>query len=148
MKIVSQNKKARFLYEIIRTYEAGIALLGSEVKSLRSNNASINDSYGRFIKNELFLINSHIAIYKESSYQNHDPKRMRKLLLHKAELARILPKLQEKNFTLIPLKIYINEKNKMKVEIALAKGKKLFDKRQTLKERDLEKKMSKEIKNF
>lgn len=147
MQIICQNKKARFLYEILKSYEAGIVLLGSEVKSIRQRHVSINEAFGKLIQSELFLINSNIAIYKESSLQNHQPTRMRKLLLKRSELNKLFPKLKEKNFTLVPLKLYFNDSQKIKVEIALARGKKLYDKRQTLKEKDLEIKAQKEMKN-
>lgn len=146
MKLIAQNKKARFEYEIIKTYEAGIVLVGSEIKSIRNHKMNIQDSFGKIINGEVFLINGNIAPYKHSSYFNHDATRMRKLLLNKKEISKLIGKIQEKGMSLIPLKIYFNAKNRVKVEIALAKGKKLYDKRQTLKERDIKQKMDKEIK--
>ena len=135
LKIISNNRKARFNYFFNEFFEAGIVLKGSEVKSLRAGKANISESYAFDVKGEIFLINSHIPSYKESSYNNHDPKKNRKLLLSKREINRLIGKINREGFTLIPTKMYF-KKGKAKVEIAVAKGKKQYDKRQVKKQRD------------
>ena len=135
LKIISNNRKARFNYFFKEFFEAGIVLMGSEVKSLREGKANISESYAFDIGGEIFLINSHIPSYKESSYNNHDPKRNRKLLLNKREINKLLGRVNREGFTLIPTKLYF-KKGKAKVEIAVAKGKKHYDKRQVKKTRD------------
>ena len=135
LKIITNNRKARFNYFFSEFYEAGIVLKGSEVKSLRYGKANISESYALDNLGEIFLINSHIPTYKESSYNNHNPKRDRKLLLNKREIKKLIGKVNRDGFTLIPTKIYF-KKGKAKVEIAVAKGKKHFDKRQVIKKRD------------
>lgn len=133
--IIQENKKARFDYFIIETYEAGLALMGSEVKSLRDRNVQLKDSYVSFVGNEAFLQNAHISVYKNSSYNNHEPERLRKLLLHKKELSYLYGALREKGLSCVPLKIYFKD-GRAKVEIALVKGKKAHDKRESIKQRD------------
>ena len=135
LKIISNNRKARFNYFFKEFYEAGIALKGSEVKSLRDGKANISESYAFDHHGEMYLVNSHIPSYKESSYNNHDPKRNRKLLLNKREINKLLGRINREGFTLIPTKLYF-KKGKAKVEIAVAKGKKQFDKRHVKKKRD------------
>ena len=135
LKIISNNRKARFNYFFTEFYEAGIVLNGSEVKSLRDGKANISESYAFDNKGEIFLVNSHIPAYKESSYNNHDPNRNRKLLLNKKEINKLIGRINREGFTLIPTKLYF-KKGKAKVEIAVAKGKKQYDKRQTKKKRD------------
>jgi len=135
LKIISNNRKARFNYFFQEFYEAGIVLTGSEVKSLRDGKANISESYAFDENGELFLVNSHIPSYKESSYNNHDPKRNRKLLLNKKEINKLMGRLNREGYTLIPTKLYF-KKGKAKVEIAVAKGKKQHDKRYTKKKRD------------
>ena len=135
LKIVSNNRKARFNYFFTEFFEAGIALKGSEVKSLRDGKANISESYAFDEKGEIYMVNSHIPSYKESSYNNHDPKRNRKLLLNKREINKIIGRINKEGFTLIPTKLYF-KKGKAKVEIAVAKGKKQYDKRHTKKKRD------------
>ena len=135
LKIISNNRKARFNYFFKEFYEAGIVLLGSEVKSLRDGKANISESYAFDDNGEIFLVNSHIPSYKESSYNNHDPKRNRKLLLNKKEINKLLGKINREGLTLIPTRLYF-KKGKAKVEIAVAKGKKQYDKRHTKKRRD------------
>ena len=135
LKIISNNRKARFNYFFKEFFEAGIVLMGSEVKSLRKGKANISESYAFDIGGEIFLINSHIPSYKESSYNNHDPKRNRKLLLNKREINKLLGRVNREGFTLIPTKLYF-KKGKAKVEIAVAKGKKQYDKRQVKKRRE------------
>ena len=135
IKIISNNRKARFNYFFKEFFEAGIVLMGSEVKSLRDGKANISESYAFGIGGEIFLVNSHIPSYKESSYNNHDPKRNRKLLLNKREINKLIGRVNIEGFTLIPTKLYF-KKGKAKVEIAVAKGKKQYDKRQVKKKRD------------
>ena len=134
-KIICLNRKASFNYFFQEFYEAGIALKGSEVKSIRDGKASIADSYAVDKNGEMFLINSHVPMYKQSSYNNHDPKDIRKLLLKKKEINKLVGKINQEGLTLIPTKLYFL-KGKVKVELAVAKGKKLFDKRQVKKKRD------------
>ena len=135
LKIISYNRKAKFNYFFTEFFEAGIVLNGSEVKSLRDGKANISESYAFDHNGEIYLVNSHIPIYKESSYNNHDPKRQRKLLLNKKEINKLMGRINREGYTLIPTKLYF-KKGKAKVEIAVAKGKKQFDKRQTIKTRD------------
>jgi SsrA-binding protein len=135
IKIITDNKKARFDFEIIETFEAGLVLVGSEVKSLRNAQCSLKDSYVAFRGHEAYLQKAHIAIYTASSYNNHEPERVRKLLLHDHELKKIYAALTEKGLTCIPLKIYF-KKGIAKVELALARGKKKGDKRQAVKSRE------------
>ena len=135
LKVISHNRKAKFNYFFSEFFEAGIALRGSEVKSLRVGKVNISESYAHDLNGEIYLINSHIPAYKESSYNNHDPKRNRKLLLNKREINKLLGRLNREGFTLIPTKLYF-KKGKAKIEIAVAKGKKQYDKRQTKKKRD------------
>ena len=135
LKIISNNRKARFNYFFKEFFEAGIVLKGSEVKSLRDGKANISESYAFDEQGELYLVNSHIPSYKESSYNNHDPKRNRKLLLNKREINKLIGLINREGYTLIPTKLYFR-KGKAKVEIAVAKGKKQYDKRHTKKKRD------------
>ena len=134
-KIICLNRKASFNYFFIELLEAGIVLKGSEVKSLRDGKGSIADSYAVDNNGELFLINSHIPLYRQSSYNNHDPKGDRKLLLNRREINKLIGRINQEGLTLIPTKLYFL-KGKVKVEIAVAKGKKLYDKRQVKKTRD------------
>ncbi|BEP14892.1 SsrA-binding protein SmpB [Acidothermaceae bacterium B102] len=134
-KLIAQNKKARHDYAITDTYEAGIVLTGTEVKSLRAGRASLIDSYATIKDGEAWLHGVHIPEYTEGTWNNHTPRRVRKLLLHRDEIARLIGKTREGGQTLIPLQLYFKD-GKAKVEIALAKGKKEYDKRQTIAERD------------
>ena len=136
-KIISKNRKASFNYFFKEFFEAGIVLTGSEVKSLRDGKANISESYAFDIKGNIYLVNSHIPLYKESSYNNHDPIRNRKLLLNKKEINKLIGRVNREGFTLIPTKLYF-KKGKAKVEIAVAKGKKQYDKRHVKKKRDWE----------
>lgn len=145
MKVVATNKKARFQYHILETYEAGIQLLGTEVKSLRNGSASISEAFCKFEDGELYLINANISQYSHGTHWNHDPLRKRKLLMHKRELLRIAQKVRERGLTLIPTKIYFNDKGIAKVEIALAKGKRLYDKREDIAKRDLERRLKRRV---
>ena len=135
LKIISNNRKAKFNYFFKEFFEAGIVLYGSEVKSLRSGKANISESYAFDDKGELYLVNSHIPSYKESSYNDHNPNRNRKLLLNKKEINKLLGRINREGFTLVPTKLYFR-KGKAKVEIAVAKGKKHYDKRHTKKKKD------------
>lgn len=134
-KLAADNRKARYNYEIIETLEAGIALQGTEIKSLRGGRATIGESYAGPMGTELFLFNAHIPEYLEANRFNHNVKRPRKLLLHRRQINKLMGAIQRDGFTVIPLKVYFNEKGRAKVEIALARGKKLHDKRDTLKKR-------------
>lgn len=136
------NRKAKHDYFIKDTYEAGIELVGTEIKSIRKGSVNINDCYGRVKNNEVFLTNMYIAKYDEGNRFNHDERRERKLLLHKKEIIRIDHEITTNRYTLIPLRLYF-KKNKVKVELAICQGKKLYDKRESLKEKDL--KREKEI---
>ena len=135
LKIISNNRKAGFNYFFKEFFEAGIVLKGSEVKSLRDGKANISESYAFDEQGEIYLVNSHIPSYKQSSYNNHDPKRNRKLLLNKREINKLIGRINREGYTLIPTKLYF-KKGKAKVEIAVAKGKKQHDKRHTKKKRD------------
>ena len=135
LKIISNNRKARFNFFLKDFFEAGIVLKGSEVKSLRKGKVNISESYAYDNNGELYLINSHIPSYKESSYNNHEPNRNRKLLLNKKEINKLIGKINREGLTLIPTRLYF-KKGKAKVEIAVAKGKKQYDKRHTKKRRD------------
>jgi SsrA-binding protein len=138
LKVVADNRRARFNYEIGDTFEAGIALTGSEVKSLRAGKVTIAESYADARGGELWLINSNIPEYLQASRFNHAPKRARKLLLQKREINRLVGAVEREGMTIVPLKLYFNEKGRAKIEIALARGKKLHDKRETLKKRSWE----------
>lgn len=144
--IVQENKKARFDYEILETFEAGLSLTGSEVKALREKNLQLKDSYVSFRGSEAYLQNAHISEYKSSSYNNHEPERLRKLLLHRHELDEIFGALREKGLTCVPLKVYF-KKGRAKVELALVKGKKTHDKRQAIKTRDEKARLQKTLRH-
>lgn len=141
-----KNRSAYFEYYVDDKYVAGIALLGTEVKSLRTGRASFNDSYCLFQKGELWIKSLHIAEYSHGTVNNHDPVRDRKLLLTKRELKKLDAKIKEKGYTIIPLRIFFTDKNLAKLEIGLAKGKKLHDKRETIKQRDTERELKRYIK--
>jgi SsrA-binding protein len=134
-KIISLNRKASFNFFFLELLEAGIALKGSEVKSIRDGKISIADSYAADKDGEIFLINSHIPLYKQSSYNNHDPKADRKLLLKRKEINKLIGRIHQEGLTLVPTKLYF-QKGKVKIQIAIGKGKKLYDKRQVKKNRD------------
>tara|TARA_B100001029_G_C15045605_1_gene446885 strand:- start:657 stop:1127 length:471 start_codon:yes stop_codon:yes gene_type:complete len=137
IKIVCNNRKARFNFFFHELIEAGIVLKGSEVKSLRDGKANITDAYATDNNGEIYLINSHIPLYKESSYNNHNPRDMRKLLLNKREINKIIGKINREGLTIVPTKVYF-KKGKAKIELAIAKGKKLYDKRNVKKKKDWE----------
>jgi SsrA-binding protein len=135
-KLIADNRKARFNYEIGDVFEAGIALAGTEVKSLRGGKATIGESYASEKNGELYLVNAYIPEYLQANRFNHETKRPRKLLLHKRQINKLIGAVQRDGLTIVPLRMYFNEKGRAKVEIALAKGKKLHDKRETEKARD------------
>jgi SsrA-binding protein len=140
IKIVTENRKARFDYSLLEKFEAGLALKGSEVKSLRDGNCQLKDSYVIFNRGEMYLVNAHIGVYKSSSYNNHEPERRRKLLMKRHEINKLDSTVQEKGLSLIPLKVYFS-KGIAKIEIALAKGKKKHDKRESIKDRDVKRQL-------
>jgi SsrA-binding protein len=140
VKFIAQNRKARHDYSIEDTVEAGIALIGTEVKSLRMGRASLNDSYADVVDGEVFLRNAHIDQYEPAARQNHDPTRPRRLLLHKREIRKLAAKVAERGYTLVPLSLYFRE-GKVKVNLALARGKKSYDKRDAIREKDLRRDM-------
>jgi len=137
-KIAAENRKARHNYFIESTVETGIQLMGTEVKALREGHATIAESYAHTKDGEVFLVNAYIPEYKAGNRFNHEPKRVRKLLLHKREIAKLSQAVEREGMTLVPLKLYFNDKGRAKIELGLAKGKKLFDKRETDKKRDWE----------
>jgi SsrA-binding protein len=141
-----KNRSAYHEFFIDAKYEAGMVLLGTEVKSIRNGKVSFNDSYCLLHKGEVWIKSLHIAEYSHGNINNHDPVRDRKLLLQKREINRIESKLKEKGYTLIPLRMYFNEKALVKIEIGLAKGKKLYDKRETIKQKDVEREMKRYLK--
>lgn len=140
------NKKAGYEYAFIDKYIAGMVLRGSEIKSIRENQVNVNDAFCTFISGELFVRNMHIGEYKEATYNNHSTKRDRKLLLKKIELRKLNDKLKDKGLTVIPLRLFINDKGLAKLEIALAKGKKEFDKRDDIKRKDIERETQRRFK--
>ena len=137
MKIIADNKKARHDFEILESFEAGLVLTGSEVKSVRGGSVNLKDSYVSFRGDEAFLQNAHISVYKSGSYNNHEPERLRKLLLNRNELNKIFGKMRERGWSCIPLKMYFKN-GRIKIEIALCKGKKLHDKRDAIKKKDID----------
>ena len=147
IKIVAQNKKARFNYEILETYEAGIELKGTEVKSIRMSKINISDGYVSIDNSEAYLKQVHISPYEQGNIFNADPLRVRKLLLHKSEINKLIGETTLKGYTIIPLKVYL-KRGKVKVEIGLARGKKLYDKRESLAKKDADRRMQRELKNY
>ncbi|WP_072620459.1 SsrA-binding protein SmpB [Spirulina major] len=148
IKIITDNRKARFLYEILETYEAGIALVGTEVKSIRAGRVNIRDGYGLMRNGEAWLLNVHISPYDASAaYFNHDPRRSRKLLLKKQEINKLVGKLEQQGLTLVPLKLYF-KRGKVKVALGLGRGKKLHDKRETVKKRQDDRDIRRTLKQF
>lgn len=145
IKVVCENRRARHDYHIIETYEAGIALKGTEVKSLRAGRASLQDSFARVENGELLLYNMHVSPYEQGNRFNHDPKRVRRLLMHKAEILRLWGKTREKGLALVPLKVYFKG-GLAKVELALAKGKKVYDRREDIAERDARREIDRAVK--
>ena len=144
-KNITVNRKARHEYAIEQTYEAGIALVGTEVKACREGKANLVDSYGKVTNGEVWLISAHISEYKQGNINNHNPTRDRKLLLNRSEIKKLIGKTKEKGLTLIPLRLYFKN-GKVKVELALAKGKKVYDKRRVIAKRDFERDQQRRIK--
>ena len=140
-RAIASNRRARHDYAILDTYEAGIVLTGTEVKSLRAGRASLTDSYASIDAGEVYLRNLHIPEYSQGTWTNHEPRRTRKLLLHRGEIAKLIGKTQESGLTLVPLQLYFSE-GKVKVEIALARGKRAYDKRQDLAKRDAQREIA------
>ena len=145
-KIVSTNRKARHDYEILDTYEAGLVLMGSEIKSIRAGQISLAEAYVRIDGNEAYLVDAHIAPYEQASIYNHDPRRPRKLLLHRSEINKLWNEIRQKGVTIIPTRVYL-KKGRAKVEIAVAKGKKLYDKRQAIAKRDIERDIQRQLRD-
>jgi len=145
-KVLATNRKARFEYFLLDHYEAGLVLQGSEIKSIRARHISIAEAYVRIIDDEAWLIDAHIAPYDQASHFNHDPRRPRKLLLHRKELSRLVKAVQSKGVTIIPTKVYLKN-GRAKIEIALAKGKKRHDKRQVIAKRDVERELQRQLQN-
>ena len=146
MTNICTNRKAKRDYFIVETMEAGIVLKGTEVKSLRAGHAHLKDSYAALDRDELYLYNVHISPYAMGNRFNHEPTRTRKLLMHSHQIKRLIGKVQEKGLTLVPLRLYFNEKGKVKVEIGLARGKRAIDKRRSIAERDAKRDMRRELK--
>ncbi len=139
-KIITNNRKARYEYHIHDTFEAGMVLLGTEVKALRAGKANLKDSYATLKNEELWLLGLHISAYSHGNYNNHEPERERKLLLHKKEIRKLIGKTKEKGLTLVPLKLYFKN-GRVKVQIAIARGKKIYDKRATIANRDADREL-------
>lgn len=147
-KVISDNRQARFRYEILDTYEAGVELKGTEVKSIRQGKVNLRDGYALIRNGEAWLLNVHISPYESSSnFFNHDPRRTRRLLLHKKEIRKLIGKVEQEGLTIVPLKMYM-KRGLVKVAIALAKGKKLHDKRETIKQRQDKREMARAMKRY
>ena len=146
-QIIVENKKAAFNYFLIEKMEAGIELHGSEIKSIRNHSCQIKDSYIVIRNGELFILNMHISEYKFANIFNHDPLRVKKLLMHKKEILKLQLKIKQEGFTLVPTKVYVNDRQKVKIEIALAKGKKNYDKRESLKEKSQQREIQKKYRD-
>jgi SsrA-binding protein len=140
-----ENRKARFDYQFLETFTAGLVLKGTEIKSIREGKAALSDSYCFFKNDELFIRNFHITEYADASFYNHDPLRERKLLLSRQELNKLLKKVKDQGLTIVPVKLFISDKGFAKLNIALAKGKKAFDKREDIKKRDVEREMNRKF---
>ena len=147
-KDITVNRKAFHDYEIFGKYEAGMMLVGSEVKSIREGKVNLKDSYVEIRSQEAFLINAHISQYSNASYNNHEPERERKLLLHKQELIKLDRKVKTRGVTIIPLRMYFTTKGRIKIEIAMVKGKRAYDKKQVIKERDIRRDAERELRNY
>lgn len=147
IKIIAKNRKARFEYFLQESFEAGISLQGSEIKSIRANQVSISEAYIQVEEGEAWLVNAHIAPYEAASYLNHDPKRKRRLLLHKKEINKMWDAVRQKGVTIVPVKIYLSH-GLAKIEIAIGKGKKLYDKRESIARRDQEREAARSMKGY
>ena len=146
VKNITTNRKARHEYSILQTFETGIVLTGTEVKALRQGKANLVDSYANIEKGEVWLMSANISAYEQGNINNHEPTRQRKLLLNKSEIRRLIGKVKEKGLTLIPLRLYFKN-GKVKVELAVAKGKKVYDKRETIAKRDFQRNQERRFKN-
>jgi SsrA-binding protein len=144
-KILASNRKATHDYFIEDRFEAGVALLGSEIKSIRAGRVQLREAYVRVDGSEVWLINAHVSVYDPAARQNHDPLRSRKLLLHRTEIRKLIEKVKLKGYTIVPLDIHLSSKGRAKVTIALAKGKRQYDKRQTIAQRDSERDMARAL---
>tara|TARA_B100001093_G_C26686925_1_gene953081 strand:+ start:103 stop:558 length:456 start_codon:yes stop_codon:yes gene_type:complete len=147
-KVEIKNKKAKFEFEFIETFTAGIQLFGTEIKSIRNNKASISEAYAVMVKNELFIRNMYVADYENGGHFNHESKRDRKLLLNKLELSKINKKIKNKGLTIVPTKLFISSNGWAKMNIAVAKGKKIYDKREDLKTKDINREIDRKLKNY
>ncbi len=145
IKVIATNRKARHQYHLDDTFEAGLVLMGTEIKSIRAGNVSLREGFVQFEGGEAWLVNVHIAQYDPASRQNHEPRRRRKLLLHRRQIDRLRSRVQERGYTVVPTRLYLKD-GRAKVEIALARGKKLFDKRQTIAKRDSKRQIDRAIK--
>ena len=145
-KVITQNRQARRNYHVLGTYEAGIELRGTEVKSLRAGNMTLKDSYADIQSGELFLVGAHISPYEQGNRFNHDPERPRRLLMHKREITRLDSQIREKGLTLIPLRVYFKE-GRVKVQLGLCKGKHTYDKRQTIQDREMKRDLGRALKD-
>jgi len=148
MKIIAQNKKAFHDYEVLDRFEAGIALAGSEVKSIRAGRISLKDSFAEVQNGEAFLLRCHVSPYEQAGVFNHEPERKRKLLLHAREIHRLDQKVKERGFSIVPLQVFLTDKGLIKVEIALVRGKREYEKKQKLKERDIRREMDRDLQRF
>lgn len=147
IKVIAKNRKARFNFEILETYEAGIELKGTEVKSIRMSKINISDGYASIDNGEVFLKQVHISPYEQGNIFNVDPLRVRKLLLHKKEINKLIGEITQKGYTLVPLTVYL-KRGKVKIELGLARGKKLYDKREALAKKDMQRRVERELKNY
>jgi SsrA-binding protein len=146
IKVVATNRKAFHDYEIVDTFEAGLVLVGSEIKSIRGGQVSLQDGFVQFENGEAWLVNVHIAQYDPASRLNHEPRRKRKLLLHRREIQRLMAKVQEKGYTMVPTRLYLKD-GRAKIEIAFARGKRLYDKRQAIAKRDSDRQIQRALKD-
>ena len=146
--MIFRNKKASHEYHFVSEIETGIVLVGTEVKSIRAGKVNFKDSYARLERGEIWLYNLHIGLYKQASIFNHEPERKRKLLLHKREIRKLSSKVEERGMTLVPVEMYFNEDGKVKVKLALAKGKRLYDKRETLQRKDQMREQARRLKDL
>ena len=146
MEVIDTNRQAKYEYAFVDEYTAGLQLQGTEIKSIRNKDVSISEGYCTFVKDELFILNMHVGHYEQGTYNNHEPKRERKLLLNKAELKKLKSKLKDKGLTIIPTRLFISDNGYAKLNVALAKGKKIHDKRDNIKDRDVNREMDRAMK--
>lgn len=146
MEVIDTNRQAKYEYAFVDEYTAGLQLQGTEIKSIRNKDVSISEGYCTFVKDELFILNMHVGHYEQGTYNNHEPKRERKLLLNKTELKKLKSKLKDKGLTIIPTLLFISDNGYAKLNIALAKGKKIHDKRDNIKDRDVKREMDRALK--